>query len=73
MQLKAAMRWSGVTLLVGFGIGLAGCAPLQSPVVNACGVIVDPLEDVHATTRDGDRRISDHFERGVRAGCWSRK
>jgi hypothetical protein len=33
---------------------------------------VDPLKDVHATTRDGERRISGHFERGVSAGCWSR-
>jgi hypothetical protein len=35
-------------------------------------VIVDPLKNIHATTRDGDRRISDHFERGVAAGCWPR-
>jgi hypothetical protein len=35
-------------------------------------VIVDGLGDVHATTVDGENRISRHFERGVAAGCWAR-
>lgn len=58
-------------LLMGLGIALAGCASVQS-VDRPCGVIVDPLKDVHATTTDGERRISNHFERGVRANCWTR-
>jgi hypothetical protein len=35
-------------------------------------VIVDSLQDVHATTKAGETRISKHFERGVAAGCWGR-
>jgi hypothetical protein len=42
------------------------------PVDKPCGVILDSLQNVHATTRDGERRISSHFERGVKAGCWTR-
>jgi hypothetical protein len=37
-----------------------------------CGVIIDPLRDVHATTREGEERIAAHFERGAAAGCWWR-
>jgi hypothetical protein len=37
-----------------------------------CGVLTDSLMTVTATTRDGERRISRHFEAGVRAGCWGR-
>jgi hypothetical protein len=35
-------------------------------------VIEDNLLTVTATTRDGSRRLADHFERGVAAGCWKR-
>lgn len=59
------------SLLAAIGTAIAGCATPQ-PVNRPCGVIVDPLKNIHATTRDGDRRISDHFERGVAAGCWPR-
>lgn len=49
---------------------LAGCQTTQ--VNKPCGVITDSLSDVHATTRDGERRISAHHEAGVAAGCWRR-
>lgn len=49
---------------------LGGCA--TTSVNKPCGVITDSLKDVHATTRDGERRISTHYEAGVAAGCWSR-
>lgn len=69
--MRAARTLTVVTLLAAFGIGLTGCAATL-PVNSPCGVITDSLGDVHATTRAGDKRISDNFERGVRAGCWSR-
>ena len=69
---KVRQTLTAVIVAAGLGTGIAGCASVQ-PVDRPCGVIVDPLKDVHATTTDGDRRISDHFERGVRAGCWSRR
>lgn len=51
---------------------LAGCATSPVPVLSPCGVIHDSLQDVHATTKAGDNRISTNFERGVAAGCWER-
>lgn len=51
---------------------MQGCAT-SLPVDAACGVITDSLGDVHATTKSGDQRISVNFERGVRAGCWTRQ
>jgi hypothetical protein len=57
-------------LMAALGTALAGCASL--PVDKPCGVITDSLETVTATTRDGNRRLADHFERGVAAGCWAR-
>ena len=60
-----------VTLLGVTGAALEGCVTTL-PVDRPCGVLVDSLQNVHATTKDGDRRISDHFERGVAAGCWKR-
>ncbi|MDQ0475483.1 hypothetical protein [Labrys wisconsinensis] len=36
------------------------------------GVINDSLLGVEATTRDGDRRLALHYERGLAAGCWHR-
>lgn len=42
------------------------------PVDRPCGVITDSLLTVTATTADGNRRLADHDERGIRAGCWKR-
>jgi hypothetical protein len=50
-------------------LSMTGCATTM-PVNRPCGVISDSLIDVHATTRDGDRRISDHYARGHAAKCW---
>jgi hypothetical protein len=58
--------------LMVLGIGLVGCASNGMPVLNPCGVIEDSLGDVQATTKEGNKRIDAHFERGVRAGCWER-
>ena len=58
-------------LAAALGTALAGCATTQ-PVNRPCGVIVDSLRTLTATTRDGNRRLADHFERGVAAGCWPR-
>lgn len=55
-------------LAVAAGIGLSGCASV--PVTKPCGVINDSLLGVEATTRDGDRRLALHYERGHAAGCW---
>ena len=51
---------------------LAACAPGPLPVDRPCGVILDNLGDVQATTSEGNRRIDAHFEAGVAAGCWTR-
>ena len=56
-------------LLAGLGIAITACASTQ-PVDRPCGVIVDSLQDVHATTPAGDHRISDHYARGHAAKCW---
>ena len=62
--------WMTVLILAGLGIALTGCAP-QQPVNRPCGVIVDSLLSVNATSRDGTRRLADHYARGKAAGCWS--
>jgi len=62
--------WMLATLAAGLGIAITGCASAPVPVNKPCGVISDNLKDVHAKTRDGERRISDHYERGKAAGCW---
>jgi len=59
-------------LLAGLGAALGACVS-SVPVNRPCGIISDSLMDVTATTRDGERRISRHFEAGVRAGCWGRQ
>ena len=64
-QLTVAM------LAVAAGIGLQACAS-QAPTLRPCGVITDSLIGVEATTKDGERRLSNHFERGVAARCWKR-
>lgn len=48
---------------------LSACQPVNRP----CGVIRDSLRAVNATTPVGQQRLDVHFERGVEAGCWSRK
>jgi len=63
--------WIAVLLPVALGAVLGACAS-SVPVDRPCGIIRDSLMDVTATTRDGERRISRHFEAGVRAGCWGR-
>ncbi len=68
---KGSRTLMRATAMVALGIALAGCASTL-PVDKPCGVIVDPLGDVQATTREGNMRIDAHFERGVRAGCWER-
>ena len=50
---------------------LAGCNQTVQ-IAKPCGVITDPLKDVQATTRAGNQRLSNHFERGVSAKCWQR-
>ena len=69
---RAMTLFAFATAMVALGTGIQGCASVP-PVDRPCGVIIDPLKDVHATTAIGDERISAHFERGVHAGCWSRK
>jgi hypothetical protein len=51
---------------------IGGCST-HVPTIRPCGVLADSLMNVTATTRDGERRISRHFEAGVRAGCWGRQ
>ena len=58
-----------VSLAAGLGIAMAGCVTTE-PVDKPCGVIVDSLKDVHATTGTGDVRISKHYARGKAAHCW---
>ena len=52
-------------------IGLGGCET-TGVTVRGCGVIQDSLHDVRATTRDGNRRLAVHYERGKSANCWGR-
>jgi hypothetical protein len=68
--MRVSRTWTPVSLLVVLGAALGACASV--PVTKPCGVLADSLMDVTATTRDGERRISRHFEAGVRAGCWGR-
>jgi hypothetical protein len=69
-QMRRYKTLIAVSLLVALGAVLGACASV--PVDRPCGIIRDSLGDVTATTRDGERRISRHFEAGVRAGCWGR-
>lgn len=57
--------------LIVVALALAGCAGTV-PVDRPCGVITDSLATVTATSRDGQRRLDSHFERGVAAKCWGR-
>lgn len=59
--------WKALTVLV-IAAGLSGCT--TTPVDRPCGVIIDSLIDVDATTPDGQRRINVHHARGRAAGCW---
>jgi len=61
--------------LAALALMLSGCGGPLPPVapggkVLPCGVITDSLADVQGKTREDDRRISNHAERGHRAGCW---
>jgi hypothetical protein len=66
------MRLSRVIAAAVLGAALAGCSQ-HAAVSRPCGVIIDSLGTVKATTKDGQRRLAAHFERGVRAGCWPRE
>ena len=67
-------RLTSALLLVAFGIVAQGSAcEVNQPVSKPCGVIIDSLKSVNATTRDGQRRLADHFQRGLAAGCWTIK
>ena len=68
--MRAFRTWMIALLLVALGGVVTGCA--SAPVNKPCGVLTDNLATVEAKTRDGERRISRHFEAGVRAGCWGR-
>ena len=57
--------------LMGAALTIDGCQS-TAQVSRPCGVITDSLFNVQATTPDGNRRLSDHDERGIRAGCWKR-
>lgn len=60
-----------IFLTVIAAIGLAACETTRV-TVRGCGVIQDSLHDVRATTRDGNRRLAVHYERGKSANCWGR-
>ena len=60
-------------IIMACALALAGCGTAANvQIAQPCGVIRDSLKDVKATTREGDRRLANHFERGVSAGCWGR-
>lgn len=69
---KANVPWKRALMLVASGIALVGCAP-NHLVDKPCGVLADSLKTVQATTPDGEKRLSIHYERGISAGCWDRK
>ena len=58
-----------IVIIFAAALVLTGC---QTAGVNVkpCGVITDSLKDVQGKTREDDRRISVHHERGRAAGCW---
>lgn len=56
--------------MAALGTALTGCATAPPGEIKPCGVIVDSLKDVQATTPDGNRRLSDHYERGHAVKCW---
>lgn len=66
------MRFRSLILAAGAVVALAGCEHFARPVSRPCGVIVDNLLGVSATTPHGQQRLDVHHERGVRAGCWGR-
>lgn len=59
-------------IALALGIALAASACQTVPTDRPCGVIVDDLKTVVGATREDNRRISIHFERGVAANCWKR-
>jgi hypothetical protein len=56
-------------VIIGAALMLAGCST-PTPVSRPCGVILDGLRDVRATTPEGNRRIDVHHARGRAVGCW---
>ena len=67
------MRMTKLLLIAVVPLLLTGCAGMGAlPVDQPCGVLRDSLADVRGRTAKGDQRIAEHFERGVRAGCWTR-
>ena len=72
-QKRARKLFGAAIVLAAIGTGTAGCVTTQYPVNSPCGVIVDSLKSVRATTRSGNERLAIHFERGVKAGCWTRE
>lgn len=67
------VRYVRLFFLLAAPLLASACAHNPVPVDKPCGVIEDSLSDVRGRTAKGDQRISAHFERGVRAGCWDRK
>lgn len=66
-----AKRFRIIIMAVIATIGLAACET-TGVTVRGCGVIQDSLQGVRATSRDGQRRLDVHFERGAAAKCWGR-
>jgi len=69
---RARALLMNATLLAALGTVIAGCASSPAPVNKPCGVIEDSLGSVSGKTRNDQRRIDRHFERGFVAGCWTR-
>jgi len=60
-------------IVIGLALLVTGCGGDKDiTFTEPCGVIIDPLKNVNAKTRSGQKRIDTHFERGVAAKCWTR-
>ena len=65
--------WTRASLLGALGIALLSSACDKQPTNTPCGVIINSLLGVNATTRAGMQQLADHFQRGYKAGCWDIK